>query len=220
VGQHHALRRSRSAGGVDQYRDLSRAARLHRLRRCRLVEHADADIVQRSNAADRRFVACGMARGLFRDAGGEKHPSRSAVIADLVKLARRQPGIDDDGPRADPACSEKQASQRDTVLADNHHAVAGPDSKRLKRRRDLPDGLVQLAVAPRRGILDQCRLMGRVFRELIHHLMDSRRKARENFSDINCFRRFRQEDLPNARQAAERRPTRFEHYSSFLELVN
>src|SRR5436189_1885058 len=82
------------------------------------------------------------------------------------------------------------------------------------------DGLVQLAVAPRRGILDQCRLMGRVFRELIHHLMDSRRKARENFSDINCFRRFRQDDLPKARQAPERRPTRFEHYSSFLELVN
>src|SRR5438067_8850340 len=62
--------------------------------------------------------------------------------------------------------------------------------------------------------------MWRVFRELIHHLMDSRRKARENFSDINCFRRFRQDDLPKARQAAERRPTRFDYYSSFLEPVN
>src|SRR5258706_13077581 len=62
--------------------------------------------------------------------------------------------------------------------------------------------------------------MGRSFRELIHDRMDSRRKARENFSDINCFRRFRQDDLPIARRAAQRRPTRFGHYSSFLELVN
>src|SRR5258706_10328723 len=62
--------------------------------------------------------------------------------------------------------------------------------------------------------------MGRSFRELIYHLVDSRRKARENFSDINCFRRFRQDDLPTARRAAHRRPMLFQHYSSFLELVN
>jgi hypothetical protein len=161
-----------------------------------------------------------MARRLLRDGGREKHPPRSAVIADLVKLARRQSWIDNDGPRIDPACGEKQAGQRDTVLADNHHAVAGPDTKRLKRRRDLPDGVLKLAIAPRCGILDQRRLMGRSFRELIHHLMDSRRKARENFSDINCFRRFRQDDLPTARQSAQRRSMLSGHYSSFLELVN
>jgi len=90
----------------------------------------------------------------------------------------------------------------------------------LKRRRDLPDGVLKLAIAPGRGILDQRRLMGRSFRELIHHLMDARRKARENFSDINCFRRFRQGDLPTARQCAQRQSMLSGHYSSFLELVN
>ncbi len=146
-----------------------------------------------------------MARRLLRDGGREKHPPRSAVFTDLVKLARRQPWIDDDGPGVDPACSEKQAGQRDTVLADNHQAVTGADAKRLKRRRDSPDRALQLAIAPGRGVFDKRRLIGRVFSELIHYLMDSRRKARENFSDINCFRRFRQDDLPTS--TSSRSPT-------------
>jgi NAD(P)-dependent dehydrogenase (short-subunit alcohol dehydrogenase family) len=50
-------------------------------------------------------------------------------------------------------------------------------------------------------------------------MMDTPGKARENFSDINRFHRFRQDDLPKM-PARSRRPTTPGLYSSFLELVN
>ncbi len=66
----------------------------------------------------------------------------------------------------------------------------------MKRDRDLADGMMQFAIAPRHGIFDKRGMMGRLFGGLLHDFMDSARNARENLGDIDRLRRFRQHDLP------------------------
>ena len=63
------------------------------------------------------------------------------------------------------------------------------------------NGMVQFAVAPCRAVFDERRLIGRRFGISIHDVMDSIRNVREKFSDIDRFRRLRQNHLPRQRRA-------------------
>ena len=99
----------------------------------------DADGLQRTELTGLRTAALRMSRGFLRNIRGEKHPARTAVIADLIQFARRQSRIGDDRPRIDPARRQQQRRKRDAVFADDDHPVARPDAERLETSGDICD---------------------------------------------------------------------------------
>jgi hypothetical protein len=74
--------------------------------------------------------------GRFLGGGsGEEDPPRTAVMMDLVELARHQPRICDNGPGVAPAAGEHQGSSGHTVLAGDQHPISGPGAEFNQFRR-------------------------------------------------------------------------------------
>ena len=118
-----------------------------------LVQRGDADAAKRADILHRRAIARRHGRPLpCETSGREEHAAGAAVIPDLIEFARRQPRVDDDRPGVEPARGEQQTGQRDAVLADDHHAVAGADAERAQRIRGAAHRAIELAIgqAPRR----------------------------------------------------------------------
>src|ERR1700756_3909270 len=96
-----------------------------------------------------------MRGGLTRNAAREEYPSCSAVIADLIELARRQSRVADDRPGIEPAPRPQQSRKRNAVFADDHHPVARPDAKGRELLSELADISFELAIGPPRAVLDE-----------------------------------------------------------------
>ena len=114
--------------GTIVYHAAARGILLDRLRGGALVQRGYADLLEWADRMRLRTATRGMSRRFLRYPIGEEHPPCTAMVADQVELARRQPRIGDDRPGIDPARRQQQRRERDAVFADDHDPVTGPDA--------------------------------------------------------------------------------------------
>ena len=178
VGQHDALRRPGRARGVDENRDLPGAVGFDRLGRRRLVQRRNADAVKRSDILHGRTIARRMGGRFLRYFGREEGAAGAAVIPDLIDLARRQPRIDDDRPGVEPARGEQQTGQRNGILADDHHAVAGRGCRARAARPRVPRTTRSSSRYVNFALSSISAIRSGVARDVpVHHLVDAVRQT-------------------------------------------
>ena len=218
MGEHDALWLTGGAGRVDQDRDLIGRVTLDGFGHRGIVGRADADLPERTEIADLGSILRRMIGRFPRHAGGEEHAAGAAMAADLLELAWREAGIGDDRPGLDSACCQQQSGKRAAVLADDHHAIAGPDAQRRQTCGDLIDAVMQFSIGPTAAIIDHGDAFGRSLKLAIHDVVQPKRKGIGD--GIANGRQFRL--LPNQppKFAAPRASFLPAIYSSFLELVN
>src|SRR5437870_1577761 len=73
-----------------------------------------------------RAVTAGVGFRQRRCGGGVKEAPCTAMIADLIDLAVRQAGVDDDRPRIEGGGGKDDRDEGATIFTDDHDAVARP----------------------------------------------------------------------------------------------
>lgn len=198
MGEHDALWLTGGAGRVDQDRDLIGRVTLDGFGHRGIVGRADADLPKRTEIADLGLILRRMIGRFPRHAGGEEHAAGAAMAANLLELAWREAGIGDDRPGLDTACCQQQSGKRAAVLADDHHAIAGPDAQRRQTCGDLIDAVMQFSIGPTAAIIDHGDAFGRSLKLAIHDVVQPKRKGIGD--GIANGRQFRpcQTKLPNS----------------------
>ena len=96
--QHHALRKTGCARGVNQGRNPLRDFGVDWLWLRFLIQRTDCDLAYTRRLVDHRGTPFRVFPGLWRYAGSVNDATSSAVLLDRIHLAGRETGIDQYGP--------------------------------------------------------------------------------------------------------------------------
>ena len=137
-----------------------------------------------------------MSGRLLRNVGSQENPPRTAVSADLVDFAGGKARVDDDGPGIDLAAGEDESSERDGILACDHHPVSGPNRPAPEVGRDSIDRIGEVAIAPGAAVFGEGRLIGPFGNVSCDDFVQPPRQSFENLGRGQVIDRVRQGALP------------------------
>ena len=181
--EHDALWRPGRTGGIDEDRHLVCAVSLDPLGLRHPVQRGNANAMEWPNILHRRVVAPRVRGPFVRDFSREEHAPGAAVIPDLIELARRQPRVGNNRPGIEAACGQQETGERNRVLADQHHAIAGADAERAQRIHRAINRPIELAIGQASLVIDQRCPVGCGRNIRVHHLMDA---VRQHIQDFGC----------------------------------